>query len=118
MAKSATSSDREFEFAFLNFSDFGTKNWFEIWKNFIITDKESGKDCGKVTHERLTEPRVTMEWLLAEPRSFSNLPVFLNLNGMWNFIILLTLYKMLMYEYLFELYREILKIWKKDSENI
>ena len=34
-----------------------------------------------VAHETLTEPRVTMEWLLAKPRSFSNLPVFLDLNG-------------------------------------
>ena len=34
-----------------------------------------------VAHERLTEPRVIMKGLLAKPRSFSNLPVFLNLNG-------------------------------------
>ena len=34
--------------------------------------------------ERLTEPRVTMEGLIAKPRSFSNLPAFLDLNGMKN----------------------------------
>ena len=34
-----------------------------------------------VANERLTEPRVAMEWLLAKPRSFSNLPAFLDLNG-------------------------------------
>ena len=33
-----------------------------------------------VAHERLTEPRVTMELLLAKLRSFSNLPAFLDLN--------------------------------------
>ena len=33
-----------------------------------------------VTHERLTEPRVIMKWLLAKPRSFSNLPAFHDLN--------------------------------------
>ena len=32
-----------------------------------------------VAHERLTGPRVTMEWLLAKPRSFSNLTAFLDL---------------------------------------
>ena len=37
-----------------------------------------------VTHERLTEPRVTMEWLLAKPRSSSNLPTFLDLNGIFS----------------------------------
>ena len=39
-------------------------------------DLEKQEGCGVVAHERLTEPRVTMEWLLAKPRSFSNLPVF------------------------------------------
>ena len=34
-----------------------------------------------VAHETLTEPRVTIEWLFAKPRSFSNLPAFFNLNG-------------------------------------
>ena len=38
-------------------------------------------DFSVVAHERLLEPRVTMEWLLAKPRSFSNLPTFLDLNG-------------------------------------
>ena len=36
---------------------------------------------GVVAHERPTEPRVTMELLLAKPRSFSTIPVFLDLNG-------------------------------------
>ena len=34
-----------------------------------------------VAHERLTEPRVTMEWILEKSRSFSNLHAFLDLNG-------------------------------------
>ena len=34
-----------------------------------------------VAHERPTEPGVTMERLLAKPRSFANLPAFLDLNG-------------------------------------
>ena len=34
-----------------------------------------------VAHERLTEPRITMEGLLAKPRSFSNFPAFLDLDG-------------------------------------
>ena len=34
-----------------------------------------------VAHERLTEPRVTMRWPLAKPRSSSNHPAFLNPNG-------------------------------------
>ena len=34
-----------------------------------------------VAHERLTEPLVTMERVLEKPRSLSNLPAFLDLNG-------------------------------------
>ena len=34
-----------------------------------------------VAHERLTEPRVTMDEHLAKPRSFSNLTAFLDLKG-------------------------------------
>ena len=34
-----------------------------------------------VSHERLTEPRVTIESLLAKPRSVSDLPAFLGLKG-------------------------------------
>ena len=34
-----------------------------------------------VAHERLTEPRVTKECLLAKPRSFLNIHAFLYLNG-------------------------------------
>ena len=36
-----------------------------------------------VSHERLAEPLVTMKWLLAKPRSFSNLPAFLDLYDTW-----------------------------------
>ena len=36
---------------------------------------------GVVVHERLTEPRATIEQLLAKPTSFSNLPAFLDHNG-------------------------------------
>ena len=34
-----------------------------------------------VAHEILTEPHLTVALLLAKPRSFSNLPVFLDLNS-------------------------------------
>ena len=34
-----------------------------------------------VAHERLTEQRVTIEWHLAKRWSFSNLPAFLDFNG-------------------------------------
>ena len=37
-----------------------------------------------VAHERLTEPRVTMDRLLAKPMSFSNVPAFLDLDGSKN----------------------------------
>ena len=33
-----------------------------------------------MARERLIEPRITMESLLAKPRSFSNLPALLDLN--------------------------------------
>ena len=39
-----------------------------------------------VTHERLTEPRLTLAGLLARPRSISNLHVFLDPNGIINII--------------------------------
>ena len=44
-------------------------------------DLEKNEGCCVVAHERLTESRVTMSWLLAKPKSFSNLPAFLDLNG-------------------------------------
>ena len=34
-----------------------------------------------VAHGTLSEPRVTMDWLLAKPRSSSNFPAFLVING-------------------------------------
>ena len=48
---------------------------------FYRWDLEKQEGCGLVAHERLTESRVTIEWLLAKLRSFSNLPAFLDLNG-------------------------------------
>ena len=56
----------------------------KFWKIFDFTchwDLEKQEGCGVVAHERLTEPRITMEWLLAKLRSFSNLSAFLDLNG-------------------------------------
>ena len=44
-------------------------------------DFEKQEGCDVVAHERLTEPRVTMEWLLAKPQSFSNLSAFLDPYG-------------------------------------
>ena len=34
-----------------------------------------------MAHERLTQSRVTIECVLAKPRSFSNLPAFSDLTG-------------------------------------
>ena len=48
-------------------------------------DLEKKEECGGVVHEKLYEPIVTMEWLLAETRSFSNLPAFLVLNGIFKY---------------------------------
>ena len=42
---------------------------------------EKQEEFGMMAHERLTEPRLTMECLLAKPRSFSNLPSLLDLNS-------------------------------------
>ena len=39
-------------------------------------DFEKQEGCVVVAQERLTESCVTMEWLLAQPRSLSNLPEF------------------------------------------
>ena len=39
-------------------------------------DLETYEECGVVVHEIITEPRVTMKWLLAKLKSFSNLPAF------------------------------------------
>ena len=39
-------------------------------------DLQKQEGCGVVAHERLTEPRVKIKWLLAKPRSFSSLPAF------------------------------------------
>ena len=52
-------------------------------------DLEKQEECDLMAHERLTVPRVKMEWLLAKPRSFSNLPAFVDLDGtifdFWNY---------------------------------
>ena len=47
-------------------------------------DLEKQEEYGVVAHERLIEPRVTMKWLLAKPRSISHLPGFLDLNSGYN----------------------------------
>ena len=39
-------------------------------------DLEKQEECGVVAQERLIEPHAKIEWLLAKPRSFSNLPAF------------------------------------------
>ena len=44
-------------------------------------DFKKQEECGVVAHERLAKLRVTMKLLLAKPRSFLNLPAFLDLNG-------------------------------------
>ena len=43
-------------------------------------DLEKQEGSGAVAHETTTEPRVTIQWLPAKPRSFSNHPAFQNLN--------------------------------------
>ena len=47
----------------------------------MTVNSEKQEECGVVAYKRLTEPRVTIEWLLKTPRSFSNLPAFFDLNG-------------------------------------
>ena len=62
----------------------GSGIWDFLYHSIFITyreDLEKREVFGVVAHERLTEPRVTMEWQLAKPRSFSNLPAFLDLHG-------------------------------------
>ena len=44
-------------------------------------DLEKQEGCGVVAHARLTEPRVTIEWLLAKGNSLSDLPAFLGPYG-------------------------------------
>ena len=53
---------------------------YNVYNTYRL-DLENQKGCGVVAHERLTEPRASMKWLLGKPRSFSNLPAFLDLNG-------------------------------------
>ena len=45
-----------------------------------LEDLEKQEECGVVVPERLSEQHVTTELLLAKPRSFSNLPAFLDLD--------------------------------------
>ena len=76
----------------------GVKQKFQILENFFVmifllptawyqklkfyrSDSEKQEGCGEGAHERLIEPQVTMQWLLAKPMSFSNIPAFLDLNG-------------------------------------
>ena len=49
--------------------------------NIYRWDSEKQEKRGVVAHERLTEPRVTMEWLCANRNSLSDLPAFLGLYG-------------------------------------
>ena len=46
-----------------------------------VKDSEKQEGYGVVALERLTEPLVTIEWLLAKRNSLSNLLVFLGLYG-------------------------------------
>ena len=48
--------------------------------------EKTRKGCGVLAPETLTKPRVIIEWLLVKPRSFSNFPVFLDLNGRYNLL--------------------------------
>ena len=59
----------------LRFSEF----YLQIYYRW---DLEKQEQCGVVAHERLTKPPITMEWLLAKPRSLWNFPAFLDLNGL------------------------------------
>ena len=49
-----------------------------------LKDLEKLEGCGVVAHEILTEPRVTMDWLLTKLKRFSNLSAFLDLNGTYS----------------------------------
>ena len=42
---------------------------------------EKKEGCGLMAHERLTEQRVTMEWLVPKRNSLSDLPAFLGPYG-------------------------------------
>ena len=57
----------------MNNSDFFNYRW----------DLEKQEGCGMMAHETLTEPRVAMEWLLANQKSFSDLPAFPGLHGIF-----------------------------------
>ena len=62
----------------------GALKFYVLNLHVIIVRTQEG--CSVVAHERLTELRVTGEWLLAKPRSFPNLPAFLDLDDtlMWS----------------------------------
>ena len=57
--------------------------WFieKLKTIFYRLDLEKQEGFRVVVLERLTEPRVTMEWLLLKGSLFSNLLAFLDLNG-------------------------------------
>ena len=60
-------------------------HWHLFMPNFAfyrlqLRFRKAGR-YGVVAHKRFTEPRVTMKWLLAKPRSLSNHPAFKDLNG-------------------------------------
>ena len=48
----------------------------DAFEKFYREDLEKQGGCGVVAHERLTEPRVTIEWLLAKQNSLADLPTF------------------------------------------
>ena len=48
---------------------------------FYRYDSEKQAGYGVVAHERLTEPCVTLEWLLAKRNSLPDLPAFLGPYG-------------------------------------
>ena len=71
------SNARQSNAQYPKFSNFSI--YLILLQNTIKISK-SGKGSDVVAHERLTEPGVTMDWLLAKPRSFSNLPAFLDIS--------------------------------------
>ena len=65
------------KFLIFRFAEFLIFDLFEFFQNiFYHKDLEKQEGCNVVAHERLTEPLVTIEWLLAKPRSFPNILAF------------------------------------------
>ena len=66
---------------------------------FYRYDLEKREECGVVAHKRLTEPRVTMNWLLAKSRSLSNLPLFYILVVKFEITVILQFFQVIQLEY-------------------